>query len=250
MLNSYVVIVFALINLIISNLTSLSWRCYVHSLAPLTINILTYLNNVLFQTYNLLISLLCLAMLVKYSWGTIGSLSAVIYPLAILTLLMVEGILVAIAGVRLLFVLKYQWISSQAYEQLGRRILLIVFACAAGLTAVASVVIFQPGTSGKLIAEPNKQRVNILVTAIFLGANLCVLLSYISCRHRRRIRQKGRQRSSMHGWGTELMQFHALLEIYHQDDLKKRMNRTTDTLQNICSFKNFSSNHPCCYVND
>ena len=53
MLNSYVVIVFALINLIISNLTSLSWRCYVHSLAPLTINILTYLNNVLFQTYNL-----------------------------------------------------------------------------------------------------------------------------------------------------------------------------------------------------
>ena len=143
MLNSYVVIVFALINLIISNLTSLSWRCYVHSLAPLTINILTYLNNVLFQTYNLLISLLCLAMLVKYSWGTIGSLSAVIYPLAILTLLMVEGILVAIAGVRLLFVLKYQWISSQAYEQLGRRILLIVFACAAGLTAVASVVIFR-----------------------------------------------------------------------------------------------------------
>ena len=38
--------------------------------------------------------------------------------------------------------------------------------------------------------------------------------------------------------GTELIQFHAALQIYHQDDLKKLMKRRTDTWQNGCLVKN------------
>ena len=33
---------------------------------------------------------------------------------------------------------------------------------------------------------------------------------------------------------TEFIQFHAALQIYHQDDLKKRMNRRTEAWQNGC----------------
>ena len=35
-------------------------------------------------------------------------------------------------------------------------------------------------------------------------------------------------------WGMELVQFHAALAIQRHDDLKKRINRRTDTCQNGC----------------
>ena len=70
-------------------------------------------------------------------------------------------------------------------------------------------------------------------------------------------------------WGTELIQFFAARDIFHQDDLKKRMNRIAATwwngcfgklddhsvhimytkpppYQNGCSPKNCCFNHLCC----
>ena len=35
-------------------------------------------------------------------------------------------------------------------------------------------------------------------------------------------------------WGTETIQFHAALQIQHQDDLKKKINRRKDVWQNGC----------------
>ena len=35
-------------------------------------------------------------------------------------------------------------------------------------------------------------------------------------------------------WGTEMIQFLAALAIFHQDDLKKRMNRIKATWRNRC----------------
>ena len=50
-------------------------------------------------------------------------------------------------------------------------------------------------------------------------------------------------------WGTEFIQFPAALQIWHQNDLKKGMNRRTDTWQNGCFSKmdddlvNITQNH-------
>ena len=63
-----------------------------------------------------------------------------------------------------------------------------------------------------------------------------------SCRIR--ISQKGRQRSLLLKRGTEFIQFHAVLEILHQDDLNNRMNRRTDTWRNGCFRK--TDDHPVC----
>ena len=58
--------------------------------------------------------------------------------------------------------------------------------------------------------------------------------------HRIRIRQKAMVVAA--GWGTELFPFHAAGAIQHEDDLKKRMNRKTDTWRNGCFGK--MDDHP------
>ena len=45
--------------------------------------------------------------------------------------------------------------------------------------------------------------------------------------HRRRIKIEDKTKVIGAIWGTELIQFLAALAIFHQDDLKKRMNRIT-----------------------
>ena len=34
-------------------------------------------------------------------------------------------------------------------------------------------------------------------------------------------------------WGKEFLEFHAAIQIYHQDDLKERMNRRTNAWQPV-----------------
>ena len=79
--------------------------------------------------------------------------------------------------------------------------------------------------------------------------------------YRRRIKTEEKAKVVATVWGTELIQFHAELAIFHKDDLKKRMNRTLATWRNGCLGKmddhpvhtlpkwmypkNVCSNHPC-----
>ena len=85
-----------------------------------------------------------------------------------------------------------------------------------------------------------------------------------------KIRQKGKQRSSLLVGGTEQIQLHAALAIWCQNDLQKRVNRRLNTWRNGCFGKmddhpvhttpnhhppkwmflkkNVSSNHPCRYI--
>ena len=62
----------------------------------------------------------------------------------------------------------------------------------------------------------------------------CFLLSLFAHYHRRRIRQKRRQRSSLLVGGRNCFKFNNALELLHQDDLKKRMNKRKDTWRNGC----------------
>ena len=92
----------------------------------------------------------------------------------------------------------------------------------------------------------------------------------VDLNHRRRIKKEEKAKVVAAVWGKELIHFLDALAIFHQDDLKKRMNRIKATwrngcfekmddqpvhctvhtkpppYQNGCSPKNFCSNHPCC----
>ena len=52
--------------------------------------------------------------------------------------------------------------------------------------------------------------------------------------HSRRIYTEEKKKVVAAVWRTESIQFHATLQIQHQDDLKKRMNRRRDAWQNGC----------------
>ena len=56
----------------------------------------------------------------------------------------------------------------------------------------------------------------------------------LSSWHRRRIKTEEKAKVVADVQGTELIQFLAALAIFHQDDLKKRMNRITATWRNGC----------------
>ena len=60
--------------------------------------------------------------------------------------------------------------------------------------------------------------------------------------HRRMINTEEKAKVVAAAWGMELIQFLAALAILNQDDLKKRMNRTTATWQNGCFEK--MDDHP------
>jgi hypothetical protein len=181
MLIAVLVITSALTNLLVSNLLSCSWRSYLASLPPLSLHLVTYLLNALFQTYNILVSAVCLGILLKYSLGILPPpLALFLYPLSVLSVMGVEGLLIAIAVVRLLFVTSPAWISQQEH----RKILLIVFTVSLALTVAAGFFIFQSETAViglPRVPTPNRHRVNILVAAIFLLANASVFASYIIC---------------------------------------------------------------------
>jgi hypothetical protein len=181
MLIAVLVITSALTNLLVSNLLSWAWRCYLASLPPLSLHLVTYLNNALFQTYNVLVSAVCLGILLKYSLGILPPpLALILYPLSVLSVMGVEGLLIAIAVVRLLFVTSPAWISQQEH----RKILLIVFIVSLALTVGAGFFIFQSETAAiglPRVPTPNRHRVNILVAAIFLLANASVFASYLIC---------------------------------------------------------------------
>jgi hypothetical protein len=178
MLIAVLVITSALTNLLVSNLLSWAWRSYLASLPPLSLHLVTYLHNALFQTYNILVSAVCLGILLKYSLGVLPPpLALLLYPLSVLSVMGVEGLLIAIAVVRLLFVTSPAWISQQEDQLLCRKILLIVFIVSLALTVAAGFFIFQSKTP----ATPNTHRMNILVAAIFLLANASVFASYLIC---------------------------------------------------------------------
>jgi hypothetical protein len=181
MLIAVLVITSALMNLIISNLLSWAWRCYLASLPPLSLHLVTYLLNALFQTYNVLVSAVCLGILLKYSLGVLPPpVALLLYPLSVLSVMGVEGLLIAIAVVRLLFVTSPAWISQQEH----RKILLLVFIVSLTLTVAAGFFIFQSETAAiglPRVPTPNRHRVNILVAAIFLLANASVFASYLIC---------------------------------------------------------------------
>ena len=60
----------------------------------------------------------------------------------------------------------------------------------------------------------------------------CILVCFVlACHHRIRISQKQRQRSSLLADGIDSIPCHTI-EIQHQGDLKKRMNRRTATRNN------------------
>ena len=50
--------------------------------------------------------------------------------------------------------------------------------------------------------------------------------------HRRGIKTEEKAKVVAAVWGREFIQFHAALQIYQQDDLKKRMNRIKATWRN------------------
>jgi hypothetical protein len=181
MLIAVLVITSALTNLLVSNLLSWAWRSYLASLPPLSLHLVTYLLNALFQTYNILVSAVCLGILLKYSLGVLPPpLALLLYPLSVLSVMGVEGLLIAIAVVRLLFVTSPAWISQQEH----RKILLIVFIVSLALTVAAGFFIFQSETAAiglPRVPTPNKQRVNVLIAVIFLLANASVFGSYLIC---------------------------------------------------------------------
>jgi hypothetical protein len=144
MLDNSVGLVFALSNLTISNFMAWTWRLYVSSMSPLTINIITYLNQALIQTYNIFISIICLAIII-ISIDEEGSrpVFLLFIPLNIFALTCISCIFIAIAVVRLLFVLNYMWILRQEYEILGRRILIVIIIISVIITIGASLVLIK-----------------------------------------------------------------------------------------------------------
>jgi hypothetical protein len=90
--------------------------------------------------------------------------------LTLISLFYVEGLLIAISMVRLLFVLEFLWISQQEYQLLGRRILLVIF--------LISIIL---GFLFASLARINQELIRILAAFLFQVSNLCVLLSYLIC---------------------------------------------------------------------
>ena len=138
------------------------------------------------QAYNLYVSLICLILVTKSIFGEFpSSLIIFVPPLLILTLASVEGILIVISVVRLLFVLDYMWISMQEYKVLGQRILMVVFLVSASMASLTAylTIQFEPDfcSATPLLISTFKQRIDILLTSVFLAANLCVLTSYLTC---------------------------------------------------------------------
>ena len=66
--------------------------------------------------------------------------------------------------------------------------------------------------------------------------------TYMIYPHPIKIRQKGKQRSSLLVGGTEQIQLHAALAIWCQNDLQKRVNRRLNTWRNGCFGK--MDDHP------
>ena len=60
--------------------------------------------------------------------------------------------------------------------------------------------------------------------------------------HRRRIKTEEKAKVVAGVWGTKFIKFLAALAIFHQDDLKKRVNRITATWRNGCFGK--MDDHP------
>ena len=80
---------------------------------------------------------------------------------------------------------------------------------------------------------------------------LCLEPDAVIPGHGRRIKTEEKAKVVVAYWGMELIQFLAAVAILHQDNLKKRMNRTA-TLSNGC-FEKIADNHtnppswhPCC----
>jgi hypothetical protein len=136
---SVLCIITACVDILISNLVALAWRRYTKSLPPLNSNISTLLNNALFNVYNLFITFMCLVAVIEA-----GNLEMPLLPrtllnlAAVICLLVVGGLLIAIAAIRLLLVVNFYWISEQDYQVLGRKILLIVFVLSAGIIGLTS----------------------------------------------------------------------------------------------------------------
>ena len=180
----------SLVNLALSHLVAWSVPAFVRHLAPASINIVTHLNAALIHTYNLFLTLMCLVVGIKAVSGAVPGTVAVGLRLAIFFALSgVEGIMVAIDAVRLLFVLNYRWISGQEYERLGRRILLAVVVVAAVLfftsSEPANSSLTTTTTNRSIPAPPvihitSKQRFEVLIAVKFLAANLCVLAAYLA----------------------------------------------------------------------
>ena len=180
----------SLVNLALSHLVAWSVPAFVRHLAPASINIVTHLNAALIHTYNLFLTLMCLVVGIKAVSRAVPGPVAVGLRLAIFFALSgVEGIMVAIGAVRLLFVLNYRWISGQEYERLGRRILLAVVVMGAVLfftsSEPANSSITTTTTNRSIPAPPvihitSKQRFEVLIAVKFLAANLCVLAAYLA----------------------------------------------------------------------
>jgi hypothetical protein len=179
MVNSPAGLVFALSNLTISNLMAWTWRLYVGNMSPLNINIITYLNQALIQTYNIFISLICSAMIARFINEEVSRpLFLLFIPLNIFALSCVEFILIGIAVVRLLFVFNYIWMSRQEYEQLGKKILVCTVLISTTITIGTSAAVITVRSKDQSLA---RQWFNIIQASIFLLANMFVMVSYLAC---------------------------------------------------------------------
>jgi hypothetical protein len=178
MLDNPAGLAFALANLTISNLMAWAWRYYVRSMSPLTINIITYLNQALIQTYNIFISAICMAIVVGSVHAGPNPLFLLLIPLNIFALTCVEFTLIAIALVRLLFVLNYIWMSRQENEILGRKILVVIVLISITVTIGASAAVLTVRSKDQNSA---RQWFNLIQASIFLLANVFVMVSYLAC---------------------------------------------------------------------
>jgi hypothetical protein len=104
---SVLCIITACVDILISNLVALAWRRYTNSLPPLNSNISTLLNNALFNVYNLFITFMCIVAVIEAGDLEMPLLPRTLLNLAaVISLLVVGGLLIAIAAIRLLLCLK------------------------------------------------------------------------------------------------------------------------------------------------